>query len=157
MIQRVQSLLLLLAALINLAGLFLPLWSAGAEGHAMEVAGMRLHHSEAEVMFFDHANSTQLIAHTGYVALTAVAAIWLLLVIFQFRNRNKQVRQTYLGMLLLCLEILALVWLTLQLPAEPAGPEWGALTPVVALVLTWLAARQIRKDEELVRSVDRIR
>jgi hypothetical protein len=33
----------------------------------------------------------------------------------------------------------------------------GMIFPLISLILCWLAARNIRKDEELVRSVDRIR
>lgn len=157
MIQRIQTLFLILAVVLNLSGLFLPLWSGVTGDMAQTVSGMSIEQNEVSVMFSEHEQGAKMGAHTAYVALTIISSVWLLLVIFQFNNRQKQMRWTFLGMLMICVEILALVWLTMQVQAAEAGPEAGGLAPVLALVFAWLAARRIKKDDDLVKSVDRIR
>lgn len=157
MIQRIQSLFLVLAVMLNVAGLFLPLWSGGTGEMAQTVSGLSVEESGESVMFMDHQQSTMTTAHTAFVVLAVISSVWLLIVIFQFNNRQKQMRWTFVGMLLICVQILALVLLTMQIKAANAGPEYGGLAPVLALVFAWMAARQIKKDEDLVRSVDRIR
>jgi hypothetical protein len=37
------------------------------------------------------------------------------------------------------------------------APAYGVLFPLIAYVFSWMARRGIRKDEELVRSVERFR
>lgn len=157
MIQRIQTLFLILAVVLNLSGLFLPLWSGGTGDMAQTVSGLSIEQNEQAIMFSEHEEGSKMGAHTAYVALTIASSLWLLLVIFQFHDRQKQMRWTFLGMLMMCLEILALVWLTMQVQAAEAGPEIGGIAPVLALVLAWLAARRIKKDDDLVKSVDRIR
>lgn len=157
MIQRIQSVFLALAALLNLSSLFLPLWKAGAAPEEVTISGMRIETATSINMFSAHPETGTLVAHSAMVLLTVLASAWLIWVIFQFRQRVRQLRFAYIGILMLCVQILALVWLTLQFPSDPAGPLPGGAAPILALVLSWLAARGIRKDEELVRSVDRIR
>lgn len=157
MIQRIQTIFLILAVVLNLSGLFLPLWSGGTGDMMQTVSGMSIEQNGEAVMFSDHEQGTKMGAHTGYVALTILSSLWLVLVIFQFNDRSKQMRWTFLGMLMICVEILALVWLTMQVQAAEAGPEFGGLAPVLALIFAWMAARRIKKDDDLVKSVDRIR
>ena len=157
MIQRIQTLFLALAVILNVAGLFLPLWSGGSGDMAQTVMGLSVESGGEATVFSEHENTTMMIAHTAYVGFTVLSSVWLLLVIFQFQNRQKQMRRTFMGMLMICLEILGLVWLTMQIQAEGAGPEYGWAAPIAALALAWLAARRIKKDDDLVRSVDRIR
>lgn len=157
MIQRIQTLFLVLAVLLNVAGLFLPLWSGGTGDMAQIVSGLSVEEAGESVMFMNHQQSTMMTAHTAFVVLAIISSVWLLVVIFQFNNRPRQMRWTFVGMLMICVQILALVLLTMQIKAADAGPEYGGLAPVLALVFAWLAARQIKKDEDLVRSVDRIR
>lgn len=157
MIQRIQTLFLILAVLFNVAGLFLPLWSGGSGEMTQTVSGLSVEEAGESVVFMDHQQSTMMTAHTAFVALAIISSIWLLVVIFQFNNRQKQMRWTFVGMLMICVQILALVLLTMQIKADDAGPEFGGIAPVLALVFAWMAARKIKKDEELVRSVDRIR
>lgn len=157
MIQRIQTLFLVLAVLLNVAGLFLPLWSGGTGEMAQTVSGLSVEEAGESVLFLDHQQSTMMTAHTAFVVLGIISSVWLLVVIFQFNNRQKQMRWTFVGMLMICVQILALVLLTMQIKAADAGPEYGGLAPVLALVFAWMAARQIKKDEDLVRSVDRIR
>ncbi len=157
MIQRIQSVFLALAAILNLSSLFLPLWKAGVAPEVSTISGLRIENETSAVLFSAHEATGTLIAHSAMVLLTVVASAWLIWVIFQYQQRVRQLRFAYLGMLMLCVQILALVWLTLQLPSDPAGPLPGGAAPMLALIFSWLAARGIRKDEELVRSVDRIR
>ncbi|MDP5170091.1 MAG: DUF4293 domain-containing protein [Bacteroidia bacterium] len=157
MIQRIQTVFLILAIACNVASLFLPLWSGGIGDMTETVQGLSVEHQGQRVLFMEHDATSKTIAHTGYVALVALSSIWLLLVIFQYSNRVRQVTRTYLGMLMICLEILALVWLTMQAQGAEAGPEVGGLAPILALVFAWLAARAINKDEALVKSADRFR
>lgn len=138
MIQRKQSIWLLLAALLS-----------------------------AGVFFFDlyrtDGNSSLRVADNFPLLLVALVTTALpLITIFMFRNRKRQVR-----MAAMCLvaesSFISLMLASISRPAEnttPAagGSYWiGAVLPVVAMVFIVMAIVGIRKDEKLVRSTDRLR
>ncbi len=157
MIQRIQTLFFSLAILVNVSSLFLPLWSGGLEENTQTIRGLSIQQGAAAPMFFEHESTGMLVAHSAFVALCLLSVLWLIRVVFLYQHRLRQISSSYIALLLICVQILALVWLTLQSPSLEAGPEAGGIAPVLALVFTWLAVRAVRKDEDLVRSVDRIR
>jgi hypothetical protein len=83
-------------------------------------------------------------------------------VIFQFKKRQRQMK---LANLLVALNgiLLGLMLLFDFIPGDAAGNPpikqylAGSYLPIVSMALSFLAARFIKKDEELVRSADRIR
>jgi peptidoglycan/LPS O-acetylase OafA/YrhL len=80
--------------------------------------------------------------------------------IFLFRNRNLQLRLANVNLLLICILIGLLFFLADTLGTTVNAPisyRYGSYLPLIQLVFTFLASRAIRKDEELVRSADRLR
>lgn len=100
------------------------------------------------------------------IALIALAAIIIGItgvVIFSYRDRVKQIKLSkvnYLIMLLLVLTVFAKAML--YIPAFSFGKMFpyssvGFLLMVFLFYLNWRAIRLVKKDEELVKSADRIR
>ena len=168
MIQRIQSLLLAAAIVINLGVLFLPLWQFENGTSSEVITGLRVQAHDGETAtnsafnFTDSAHSGRWI-HVLFFGMTIAVCALLAVVIFLFSDRMKQIKWAYAGMILLMLEILALVLLTLKGPylipgsSEQAAVQFGFAMPVIAILLVWFAIKRVQADEDLVRSVDRIR
>ena len=85
----------------------------------------------------------------------------LLVTVFQFNNRKKQLRLARVMIVL----IFALITTMLTSAYKTVNAEgvmnivtgMAVVFPSIAVVLTALAARAIKKDEELVKSADRLR
>lgn len=100
--------------------------------------------------------------HAAFMVMTVLSGAFILWVIFQFEDRKRQIKLGYIGAVFILVEILALVLLTTLGPdflsaTSASTPAYGMVFPVLAVFLVFLGVRGIRKDEEMVRSVDRIR
>ncbi|MFL5752166.1 MAG: DUF4293 domain-containing protein, partial [Bacteroidia bacterium] len=94
------------------------------------------------------------------VALNILIPVISLITIFQFKNRPRQARMARVLMLLSAFLLTAM--LTMEFfKGEKAIWEktylWPSFLPIISTISAFLAARFIKKDEELVRSADRIR
>jgi hypothetical protein len=133
MIQRIQSLYMLLAvAALFLLNLFLPVWTL--DGNSV-----------------------------GLWELLAAKIIWviadalIIVNIFQYKTRQRQFVLNRLAILLL---FGLLGYLLYMFYYELEGIKefgYGALSPVLAITFLSLANRAIKKDEDLIRSMDRLR
>lgn len=96
------------------------------------------------------------------IGLTVIGGALALINIFMYNNRSLQLR---LGYLLIVLSILLplvaglLMYNEGALNASDVGIEdgLGIYLPIVALITTILANRFIKKDNKLVKSMDRLR
>lgn len=90
--------------------------------------------------------------------LFLLSAVLSLVSIFLFKNRKLQVK---LGLFNIILNILLVGYLAYSLSNLPGGlgseKGIGLLAPFISIVLLIIANRYIRKDEKLVKSVDRFR
>jgi len=93
----------------------------------------------------------------GYFAMVAVLAI---ITIFFYKKRNKQIGICY-AMLLLIILIYCINFIfdRLRIPVIElfSHTRFIFVFPVIAFILIYLAIRAIKKDEKLVRSLDRLR
>lgn len=85
-----------------------------------------------------------------------------LLAIFLFRNRPLQLRLSYLVIVLcILLPVLAFVLVLTEGKALPTGVEINEgiaiFLPIPGLITTFLATKYINKDNKLVKSMDRLR
>ena len=83
-----------------------------------------------------------------------------LIAIFLYGNRKIQIKLCHVIMLLNLIQFLLLFFFSNQLydhDFEKAKLIWPAYLPLLAAAAAFLASRYIKKDEELVRSADRIR
>lgn len=142
MIQRIQTIFLLAAAGAFIALYALPL----ATSEAPSEIGVFM---DSEYNVFDN---------TVLAVLTGLGALISILTIFDFRNRRRQVRASYLGILVSAVTmILAYVLFSNEEVAEGTSIAAGAFMLVAAIVLFVLAVVYIRKDDKLVKSMDRLR
>lgn len=176
MIQRLQTLLLSLAAVSNLMVLFFPIWIAfnnnEVDGSAIDVTAYatRVEHS-VSAMDIDNAFNESTISFSENIFLTILmflvisVSVYLLVVVFLYNNRGRQMQLAYAGMVAICAQFLLLIpirsWLE-DMVGTPgmdfqSVPQYGMGFAIVALLLTWWAAKRIRKDERMVRDMDRIR
>ena len=136
MIQRIQTVYLLGAALLaGISPFFLNLWS-DADGNEVFA-------------------KNELIVSIAFYASTALAIISILL----FKNRKNQFVLNRLNMILNLFLLGFFVYRSLNLSGENIISEKGIgmLIPVISIVFLVLANRAIKKDEDLVKSVDRLR
>lgn len=136
MIQRIQSIYLLIVVFLNAAmPWWFPLWKTET--------GTAVFAMEKPFVFGAFCFS-------GLLALIAI---------FMFKNRKFQF---VLGRLNIVLNFVLLgffVYWLLMMPGEMQISEKGILVfvPLVAIVFLALANKAIKKDEDLVKSVDRLR
>ncbi len=80
------------------------------------------------------------------------------LTILLFKNRNIQIKMDWLNIMLNVILIGSFLYSLLTLPGE-GNSEKGiwALVPITSIVLLSIANRLIKKDNDLVKSVDRFR
>ncbi len=149
MIQRIQSIFLLLASAAGFGQFAAPYLSAEAGNPATSLPAL----SDNVLNPFDNPGLLGLCALSGIVSLVAI---------FLYRNRPLQMRlcggAAIASLLLTVLTAFVVFQLTQQMPAG-GNVHFGAglALPAVTMVFDWLAARFIRKDENLVRSMDRLR
>ncbi|MBQ9202311.1 MAG: DUF4293 domain-containing protein [Bacteroidales bacterium] len=153
MIQRIQTLYLLLAAAAMAAALFLP-WGAffGADGtvysyEAFSVA-RRVGEGSAGISFW------------ALGAILSVCALSSLVAVFFFHKRLTQVRFCVFNMLALIgfyLAYLVFLWVTIRRLDASFGLNFGISLPFVALIFEFLAMNAILNDEKKVRAYERIR
>ncbi|MGB5500395.1 MAG: DUF4293 domain-containing protein [Maribacter sp.] len=136
MIQRIQSVYLLIVALL---GGLLPIWM-----------GLWINPEGNEVFA-----QTEMVAMISFYVSAALALIAILL----FKNRQNQFVFNRLNMILNLFLLGFFVYRSLNLSGETLVSEKGIgmLIPVFSIVFLVLANRAIKKDEDLVKSVDRLR
>ncbi|NJM16684.1 MAG: DUF4293 domain-containing protein [Bacteroidales bacterium] len=153
MLQRIQTLYLLLALLANSLLFSFPLVMLlnSQQVYTMGITGV-------------FANGETVSATSDFLPLTMlVAAISsvILAAIFFFNNRPAQIRLGVFG-LLLSLGCIGLMYFysikfTALLAAQDKVYKLGFVLPAIVAILLFLAIKAIRKDEMLIRSIDRIR
>ena len=150
MIQRIQTVWLFLAALVS--GLLFLDWYTGYvyKADIPEGFGLAVHHLTVK-------------EHFPSVILAVVMMAIPLIAIFMFKNRKRQKRIGLVGVFACIMFISMTLWRvdnftkTSTPPPKSGSYEAGAVIPAVVIVLIILAISGIRKDEKLVKSMDRLR
>lgn len=155
--QRIQTIYLFFVIVALLAMLFTPVWSkeAGGELYMMTVFSATIIQDGGTII-------------TEYFPFLFVGILVILSIIIAFYEitlYKKRIAQMKLGALNSLIMTIALgLQVYLLTNAENVwNPEVqgtyriGLFMPAVAIIFNMLANRNIRKDERLVRSVDRIR
>jgi hypothetical protein len=136
MIQRIQSIYLLLVVLL---GALLPFW-------------LELWVDALGAVVFANKEIAVSLAFYGSAVLAVLA-------IFRFKDRKSQFVLNRLNMILNLFLLGFFVYRSLNLSGETLVSEKGIgmLIPVFSIVFLVLANRAIKKDEDLIKSVDRLR
>ncbi len=137
MIQRIQTLYLLLAFLVTgIFPFFIPLWTE----------------SNAKQFYF--------MQNQIYVIAFGLSTTLSLLSIISFKKRQNQFVIGRLNIILNLILLGLFVYRSLNVSGETQAVSEkgiGMFLPIVAIVLLALANKDIKKDEDLVKSVDRLR
>lgn len=159
MIQRIQSIYLLLSALVLGVLFFVPIAQCVDKGQvdqAMYSIGMYK-------VYFQGAPVQASVSSLLLASSTALAMLLPVLSIFKYSNRKLQLKWLKASKYMLAILLLAAYFfIDANVQALPAGRfqrgfTWAAYAPIAAMFLQMLAAMAIRKDEKLVQSVDRLR
>lgn len=169
MIQRVQSIYLILSAISCGLMTLVPFAAITTKGKVLfegVVAEGDLYTLDVfGVHYLLNEHQVELMGLWYIAAMVACACTISIIAIFLFKNRSLQITICKLNLLVYLGVILAI-----SLSADTAlsyvidlGMEGeveyqlGAAFPIVSAILVFLATRAIKKDDELVRSADRIR
>jgi hypothetical protein len=134
MIQRIQSFYLFLVALLSLSLIY---------GVQTATLGLNFQGSIAMLVFGEGLLG----------ALLAVGSV------FWYRNRQNQFVVNRLNLITQLFLLGFFVYRSLNISGEAAASEKGIgmLIPIFSIVFLVLANRAIKKDEDLVKSADRLR
>ena len=135
MIQRIQTLYLLIVAILAGLGIYFPLWITNK---LIVVKG------------FDNIYILSLFA--SVIVLSVLS-------IFLYKNRKLQFVLGRLNILINIILLGVFGYFTQTLSGETlvSEKEIGLVIPFVSIVFLYLANTAIKKDEDLVKSVDRLR
>ena len=142
MIQRIQSFWLFIAALLNTGIIFMNFYQLPT------INGID---SSVGVTNYDPA-----------LLLTVLIILLPLATIFKYKNRKQQLKMCYISIAgiisLVALQQVRIFALLKITPPTSAGSYWfGAVLLPLALLSIILAIVGIRKDDKLIKSVDRLR
>jgi MFS family permease len=136
MIQRIQSLYLVIVILLNgVLSFYLPLWITSDNIEIFAIS--------------------QPIA----ISLFLLSVLISIITLFSFKRRKRQFVLGRINIILNFVLVGVFAYWTLSLPGEMDISEKGIgmLLPIISIVFIALANKAIKKDEDLVKSVDRLR
>ena len=146
MIQRIQSIFLLLASAVMGILFAVPFASSEKADQAMFTAKL--------YNVYDHP---------ALIALVGIAALLAFVNIFMFKKRALQIRLDFIYVTL-SVVLLAMVFFLIFGSGKVSSAEigiqenyFGLSLPVVGIVFALLANRFINKDQKIVKSMDRLR
>jgi hypothetical protein len=157
MLQRVQTVYLSLALMLNSMAILTGFISINAgTGHSTLINGIQLTCNQCETTLLDSLKMPV------SELLSLIVFILLLVQIFSYKNRKRQITFGQYALIgIVCIQLFS-AYTILRIVNFISGDisfdnPWGFLCLLGAQVLILLANRQIKKDEELIRSIDRIR
>ena len=151
MIQRIQSVYLLIITILLVVAICLPVGHfIGENGmsYVFKPLGITLENGEVQNTW-------------GLFGILLLSAIISLSSIFLYRNRMLQVRMTIFSSLLLVGFYIVFVVFYFavkgNLNAASFQLGWSLSLPAICIILNYLAFRAIYRDEVMVRAADRLR
>lgn len=155
MIQRIQTVFLFLAAVFAGILFFTPLASFGYGDELMKLTIYGVE-SQTDAQLFSGIYALPLLL------LTILLVVFPFVIIFLYKKRELQCKLSSLNIFLnavLCGLIFLFYVSDVQktVSAESVSYMFGTYVPLINMVLSVLAMRWIKKDIELIKSVDRLR
>lgn len=152
MIQRIQSVYLLIAFLLILPMAIFPMAEIVSLGSAYEFTALGLKNV---------ANGEIIYSGLPILILIILSMVISLVTIFGYKKRMLQIRLTVFNTLIM-LGLVAALFVFVHMSAKRLDEAVTAykiiiVFPFVAAVFNYLAIRAIGRDEALIRSIDRIR
>lgn len=155
MIQRVQTIYLLLSITVCAVLLYFPMGIIVGESDLTYFINGFAGTDQSEMIEYNYP----LIVIFGSILLLQAMAI------FDFKNRKRQVIFVQISLVLLVALVVGIMMLPdfTGLPVPQSEEEvvldltWNIFLIVIPWILTYLAIRAIKKDDALIRSADRMR
>ena len=155
MIQRVQTLYLFFIVVISIVLFFVPLveFVNSDSIFSLNILGLEFQNQENS---FSISTFPLIIINTLIIVLTSICII-------TFKNRNLQIKICKINLFLISAFLIFTVMYSTQIEEKLADKGLntsfglGIILPIISIILIYLAIRGIKKDQELIRSVDRIR
>ena len=149
MIQRIQTVYLLIVAVLAVIVISTPLGSLITPESAInEMTNLSITAADGSVSYEPWA----------LFAIQMVSATIALGTIFLYKKRMLQIRLCLFNMILLVgYYITLIVFVYMLKESNTFTPSWSVCLPFVNIVLSWLALRAIGKDEALIRSLNSLR
>ncbi len=162
MIQRVQSIFLFLVALAMISVTLFTLWE---QVNPDQTEKMKLTAWSLTIFTIENGQEGNIVHQKGiyYIGILALVAVILALYsLFQFKNRTKQMFLNMINSLVMGSTLGVVVYQSYQAnmdfnPGDSGAFVIGFYAIVLAIILNVISNRFIRKDEMLIKSVDRIR
>lgn len=144
MIQRIQTVYLLLSVTATVALFFFPVWTNSTVTEQVSIGSVGAG------------------THIFLMLFGGITTLIQVITIFLFNQRKRQITFCRISILLNVLFLVLAFVLINQEKSNSSGfsiqdLRVGAVLPVLSVILLSLAIRNIRKDEALVRSMDRLR
>ena len=157
MIQRIQSIFLALVFLLGMVLFVSPVLSFTSYENTYV---MNAYHT------INSVDNTVVSKNIGIGAMQGLVALLALVSVFLYKKRQLQIKLCKLNILLVAIQIAAIV-LYIDVAKETISPtspndvligiKYGAIFPIFSLIFLYLSIRFIKKDEDLIRSADRLR
>jgi presenilin-like A22 family membrane protease len=154
MLQRIQTIYLLISTILISVSIFIPIFEFNSMKYVFHTYGIIETGIDANTVH-SQVNNTIIIA-----ILLTISALFTLISIFLYKKRIMQMRFTVISIiLLLSFYFLVAIYRFFIFDIEITSTTFsiGLIIPLIASILNYIANRKIKKDEDLVRSVDRIR
>lgn len=154
MIQRIQTVYFLLAALLAASTLFGTELFSFTQGDVVLSTAYKL------------TRGGEFTSRTDFWMLTAIQVVFALMIIFSFKQRQ---RQLFLGWVLFLLNILTTVWMLTGLNVyssdcadcteKVTNPAFGFVfyLHAIACIFALLGILAVRKDKKIIDSLNRLR
>lgn len=154
MIQRIQSVYLFLAIVLTGSLFFLPfaeLTNKAGDLFLLDSKGLYPAASQNTVPVF--ANSILLFFCAASVSV-------LITTIFRYKNLTRQINLSKIGLLMLLI-LSGIVFYEIYKANSLLGGTYSikifSAFPIISIILVWMAMRGMHKDDQLLKSIDRIR
>lgn len=150
MLQRIQTVYLLLASICMVVSLLTHLAVFTVDGVNVNFEAMGFYQNE-EIIF----------STWGLFIIGNISAVMSVLIVFIYKKRMLQIRLAGMNLFII-LGYYGLIAFYILKRNPEVGSIFqsvgiGMVTPFIAIVLTYLAIRKIGADEALIRSLNRIR
>ena len=161
MIQRIQTVYLSGVVILCTLMFVFPFGEIQVSGSTYILDALGLHH-------YENGSVTEMLTTLQKLIITLLVIVVLvvaLVSVFMFRKRSTQITLCKLNILLLAGLIFTVSYyldkgLSMIAAFDPESEinyKVGIAFPMVSIILTFLASRAIKKDEQLVRAADRVR
>lgn len=150
MLQRIQTVYLLLASICMVVSLLTHLATFSFNGEIVQLEAMGFYLNK-EIIF----------STWGLFVIGNISAILSVLIVFLYNKRMLQIRLAAINIFII-LGYYGLIAFYISMRNPEVNSEFqnigiGIIMPFIAIILTYLAIRKIGADEALIRSLNRIR